>query len=77
MIKKAKHIASNIMNNYKQFILKSKYVTLKPFEEKDITKANWGKATSRMSAQSVAHLLMVLFIILGNISYYLVRRKNN
>ena len=38
MIKKAKHIASNIMNNYKQFILKSKYVTLKPFEEKDITK---------------------------------------
>ena len=26
------------MNNYKQFILKSKYVTLKPFEEKDITK---------------------------------------
>ena len=38
---------------------------------------NPGKATSRMSAQSVAHLLMVLFIILGNISYYLLRRKNN
>ena len=36
-----------------------------------------GKATSRMSAQSVAHLLMVIFIIFGNISYYLVRRRNN
>ena len=36
-----------------------------------------GKATSRMSAQSIAHLLMVIFIILGNISYYLVRRRNS
>ena len=36
-----------------------------------------GKATSRMSAQSIAHLLMVLFILFGNISYYLIRRKNN
>ena len=36
-----------------------------------------GKATSRMSAQSVAHLLMVIFIILGNISYYIIRRRNN
>jgi len=36
-----------------------------------------GKATSRMSAQSIAHLLMVIFIILGNISYYLIRRSNN
>jgi hypothetical protein len=29
-----------------------------------------GKATSRMSSQSMAHLLMVLLIIFGNISYY-------
>lgn len=36
-----------------------------------------GKATSRMSAQSVAHLLMVIFIILGNISYYLIQRRND
>ena len=36
-----------------------------------------GKATSRMSAQSIAHVLMVVFIILGNISYYLLRRRNN
>ena len=36
-----------------------------------------GKATSRMSAQSIAHLLMVIFIIFGNISYYLIRRRNN
>ena len=35
-----------------------------------------GKAFGRMSAQSVAHLLMVIFIILGNLSYYF-RRKNN
>ena len=36
-----------------------------------------GKATSRMSAQSVAHLLMVIFIILGNISYYFMQRRND
>ena len=36
-----------------------------------------GKATSRMSAQSVAHVLMVIFIVFGNISYYLSRRRNN
>lgn len=34
-----------------------------------------GKATSRMSAQSIAHLLMVIFIVFGNISYYLIRRN--
>ena len=33
-----------------------------------------GKAFARMSAQSVAHLLMVIFIILGNVSYYYSRR---
>ena len=36
-----------------------------------------GKATSRMSAQSIAHLLMVIFIIFGNISYYMIRRRGN
>ena len=35
-----------------------------------------GKAHSRMSAQSVAHLLMVLFIIIGNLAYYFNRREN-
>ena len=35
-----------------------------------------GKATSRMSAQSIAHLLMVIFIVLGNISYFLMRRRS-
>ena len=34
-----------------------------------------GKAFSRMSAQSVAHLLMVAFIILGNLSYYFERKR--
>tara|TARA_B110000014_G_scaffold262520_1_gene256688 strand:- start:1136 stop:2032 length:897 start_codon:yes stop_codon:yes gene_type:complete len=35
-----------------------------------------GKAYARMSAQSVAHLLMVLFIIIGNIAYYYSRKEN-
>jgi len=34
-----------------------------------------GKATSRMSAQSIAHVVMVIFIILGNISYYILRKR--
>tara|TARA_B100000686_G_scaffold333668_1_gene399872 strand:+ start:313 stop:1209 length:897 start_codon:yes stop_codon:yes gene_type:complete len=34
-----------------------------------------GKAFSRMSAQSVAHLLMVIFIIIGNIAYYYTRKE--
>ena len=33
-----------------------------------------GKATSRMSSQSLAHLFIVLFIILGNLSYYYINR---
>ena len=35
-----------------------------------------GKAHARMSAQSVAHLLMVLFIIIGNLAYYFSRRED-
>ena len=35
-----------------------------------------GKAFARMSAQSVAHLLMVIFIIIGNIAYYYSRKEN-
>jgi len=34
-----------------------------------------GKAFARMSAQSVAHLLMVIFIILGNVSYFFTRKR--
>ena len=34
-----------------------------------------GKAFARMSAQSVAHLVMVVFIVLGNLSYYYERRR--
>jgi hypothetical protein len=34
-----------------------------------------GKAFSRMSAQSVAHILMVFFIVLGNLSYYYERKR--
>jgi len=36
-----------------------------------------GKATSRMSSQSLAHVLMVLLILFGNISYYLLRKRRN
>ena len=35
-----------------------------------------GKVLQYLSAQSVAHLLMVIFIILGNISYYYSRRSS-
>ncbi len=34
-----------------------------------------GEATRSMDAQSIAHLVIVLFIILGNVSYF-VKRKN-
>jgi len=36
-----------------------------------------GKAISRMSAQSLAHVIMVLLIVFGNIAYYLKRRGKN
>ncbi len=38
-----------------------------------IQKPGWGAAG--MSSQSIAHLLIIVFIILGNIGYFLVRRR--
>ena len=35
-----------------------------------------GKASSMMSAQSIAHIVIVLFIIFGNISYFSRRRED-
>ena len=35
-----------------------------------------GSATSGMDAQSVAHLVIVLFIILGNISFFIERKRS-
>jgi hypothetical protein len=34
-----------------------------------------GKASGMMAAQSVAHVIIVLFIILGNITYYITRKN--
>jgi len=34
-----------------------------------------GKASSMMAAQSIAHVIIVLFIILGNITYYITRKN--
>ena len=34
-----------------------------------------GKATARMSSQSLSHLFMVLFIVLGNVSYFFLRKS--
>ena len=34
-----------------------------------------GKASSMMAAQSIAHVVMVLFIIFGNITYYITRKN--
>ncbi len=35
-----------------------------------------GRATGMMAAQSVAHLVIVLFIILGNITYFIQRKQS-
>ena len=35
-----------------------------------------GSATSGMDAQSVAHLVIVLFIVLGNISFFIERKRS-
>ena len=55
------YLSNELQNN-------NKYIN----QNASITK---GKAFSRMSAQSVAHLLMVIFIILGNLSYYYERKR--
>ena len=39
-------------------------------------KSTPGKATGMMAAQSVAHVMIVLFIIFGNIAFYITRKKN-
>ena len=35
-----------------------------------------GKATGMMAAQSIAHVVIVLFIIFGNISYFITRKRS-
>ena len=35
-----------------------------------------GEALGMMAAQSIAHVVIVLFIIFGNISYFITRKKN-
>ena len=34
-----------------------------------------GEATGMMSAQSIAHLMIVIFIVFGNITYFLNRKR--
>ena len=34
-----------------------------------------GEATGMMAAQSIAHVVIVIFIIFGNITYFLTRSK--
>ena len=34
-----------------------------------------GEATGMMSAQSISHIVIVLFIIFGNITYYILRKR--
>ena len=34
-----------------------------------------GKAGPRMNAQSLAHLCMIIFIVLGNLAYFFSRRR--
>ena len=35
-----------------------------------------GSATSGMDAQSIAHLVIVLFIVLGNTAYFIERKRS-
>lgn len=44
--------------------------------EKNGIESQQGDASSMMAAQSIAHIVIVLFIIFGNITYYLTRKKN-
>ena len=53
----------DLVYNYLQSLDGNKYIN-------ENVKIIPGKATARMSSQSMAHLLMVLLIIFGNISYY-------
>ena len=36
-----------------------------------------GKASQRMNAQSFAHILIILFIIIGNIAYFILNRRES
>ncbi|MAX09402.1 MAG: hypothetical protein CMG13_00870 [Candidatus Marinimicrobia bacterium] len=36
-----------------------------------------GKASQRMNAQSFAHILIILFIIVGNIAYFILNRRES
>ena len=44
-------------------------------EYEDLVKIK-GKATGMMAAQSIAHIVIVFFIIFGNIAYYLERKQS-
>ena len=38
---------------------------------------NFKKARIGMNAQSIAHIMIIVFIILGNIGYFLTEHKKN
>ena len=54
----------------------AEYESLVNAELKKINKdGEPGKATSMMAAQSIAHVIIVVLIIFGNITYYITRKK--
>ena len=64
-------LASNL-DNYRARVFFEEYLFI--IDNKSIIP---GKVLQYLSAQSVAHLLMVIFIILGNVSYYYSRRTRS
>ncbi len=48
---------------------------LKGAAEYELLIGSPGTATSGMDAQSIAHLIIIIFIVIGNINYYINKRK--
>ncbi|HUV87305.1 MAG TPA: hypothetical protein VMX79_09345 [bacterium] len=50
---------------------------LKGAAEYETVTAYAGKASSRMDAQSIAHVVIILFILFANISYFILRKQGD
>ena len=59
-----KYLTNDVRQNYYNYLVENQNTNENIIENINISK---GRAFSRMSAQSIAHLLMVIFIVLGKI----------
>jgi len=79
------HIYAQIINDEKGVTLASASSLEKSIRTENKTKKELaerigkeiepGEATGMMAAQSIAHVVIVIFIIFGNITYFLTRSK--